>query len=141
MVNPISLSPCVCAQGAPSLLARPPPVLRSLLRPHRACCLGEFRLAVNNSGRPSVRPQHLWFVRSALSLFPTQVGVCRRRDSSTSGQPVPPSATPSHTEPHPEVRCPLPHSISPKFLPVIGQFGFAGDGSAGLPCPRGDQLI
>jgi hypothetical protein len=27
------------------------------------------------------------------------------------------------------------------FLPVIGQFGYASDGRAGLPRPRGDQLI
>jgi hypothetical protein len=107
------LSRSVSAQGASPLLTRPQPVLRSPLSPCRAHCLSEFCLAVSNSGHPSVRPQQLWSVWSALSLFPTQVGVRRRCNSSTSGQPEPPLATPSHPNPRLEVRCLLPHSISP----------------------------
>jgi hypothetical protein len=117
--NPRPLSRSVSAQGASPLLARSPPVLRSPLSPRRARCLGEFRLAVSNSGHPLVRPQHLWSVRSALSLFPTQVEIRHLRDSSTSGQPEPPRAMPSHPDPRPEARCPLPHSIFPNSSLIL----------------------
>jgi hypothetical protein len=42
-------------------------VLWSPSSPRHARCLGEFRLVVSNSRHPSVRPQPLWFARSALT--------------------------------------------------------------------------
>jgi hypothetical protein len=42
-------------------------VPRPSLSPRRVRCPGEFRLAISNSGHPSVRPFTLWFVQSALT--------------------------------------------------------------------------
>jgi hypothetical protein len=56
---------------------------------------GELRLSLAHREPAVVSPFLNSSARSALYLFPTQVGVRRRRDPSTSGQPKPPCAAPS----------------------------------------------
>jgi hypothetical protein len=60
------------------------PVLRSQSSPHCARCLGEFCLVVSSPGHPSVRPQPLWFVRSALTgALPMQSELCHHRPEAS----------------------------------------------------------
>jgi hypothetical protein len=62
---PRSLSLYAHLGSSTAALRGPPLVLRpswSLCRVH---CLGEFCLFISSSGQPSVRPQPLWFARSA----------------------------------------------------------------------------
>jgi hypothetical protein len=61
-----------------------PPVPRPSLSPRRVRCLGEFCLAVSNSGHPLVFLLPLWFARSALTgVFSCAAGVHRHRPKAS----------------------------------------------------------
>jgi hypothetical protein len=90
-------------------------VLSSLMEFYQRFGHGELRLSLAHREPTLVSPFLNSTTRSALSLFPAQVGVCRRHYPSTCSQPEHPHATPSHPELHPEVRCPFLCSISPNF--------------------------
>jgi hypothetical protein len=90
-----ALLPCAhlgtsaAAHRSPSFVLRPPS------SPRRARCLGEFCLAMSNSGHPSIRPQSLWFARSALTgVLSVQPELRHRRPEASlhlrhcSGTPV-----------------------------------------------------
>jgi hypothetical protein len=74
---------------------------------------GELCLSLAHREPRVVSPFLNSTARSALNLFPEQARVRCHHNPSTSGQPEPPRATPSHPEFRPKVRCLFPCSISP----------------------------